>query len=146
MNHQMSPASKAVLAYVAKHPDCTFTDMCTVFCSEAEKGKGSVVERFRARVSYLVSAGHLKRVKSDNVQLVTTYQTGSSVPQCARSLLLSAWWLATLPSAVCECPRPVTTACTATPTCPPLTTAHALAGLTTSATPAVALPADFQPN
>lgn len=80
MNHQMSPVSKAVLAYVVANPNCTVDKLLAAFCPDCVAGKGSTVNRFRARLAYLVSVGHLRRVSSDNVQLVPTYLIGTGMP------------------------------------------------------------------
>lgn len=76
----MSPLSRAVLAHVAQHPGCTLADLLRTLLPEAPSGKGSTANRFGARVAYLVSVGHLKRVSSDNVALTAIYHLGEGLP------------------------------------------------------------------
>ncbi|MEO8121683.1 MAG: hypothetical protein ABI606_20460 [Rhodoferax sp.] len=73
---RMSPVSQAILCYVYEHPDCTFKALQGVFCPDATTGKGSVTERFRARLAYLVSVGHLKRTEIDSA---CGYRIGNGV-------------------------------------------------------------------
>ena len=65
---QLSPLSVALLNHVAAHPGCTFEQLSVVYCPDADSGKGSTVERFRARLSYLVSVGHLVRSSTEGVR------------------------------------------------------------------------------
>lgn len=78
MNERMSPLSQAVLAYVAQHPNCSFEQLCVVFYPGSSSGHGSAVEKFRARVAYLVSVGHLERI---TVQGGRCYKPGTGQPQ-----------------------------------------------------------------
>ena len=67
MNERMSPISKAVLAYVALNPKCSFEQLCVVFYPGSPSGCGSSIETFRKRINYLVSVCYLERISVNGV-------------------------------------------------------------------------------
>lgn len=72
---QMSPLSKATLNYVDANPGCTLSELCSIYCPDAPSGKGAGAGRYRARLAYLVSVGHLVRAAVGG-----GYQIGDGVP------------------------------------------------------------------
>ena len=73
VGNRMSTESLTVLAYVASNANCT----CAVLCEKFYPGFSSAsVHSFRAKLNYLVQAGHLAVVFTDGVGI---YQTGLGV-------------------------------------------------------------------
>ena len=77
MNERMSDTSKAMLAYVAANPGCVFETLCAVFHPAIASSSGSTVEKFRARLSYLVSVGYLERISIGSARC---YKPGTGLP------------------------------------------------------------------